>query len=338
MTAPLFHPDRLVLVKIIALVITLFFIAVLFTQISLSDITRTLSRVSLPGLVAGFFVYAGCYLFRAVRFSYLFNRELPVRDLFFVVCVHNLVNMALPAKTGELSYVYLVNRDHGRTIGEGLATLVIARIFDVITIAALFLVSFTLGMHSITAEPGFVFWVILVLGIFILLLFFFLHTSRPFLDAGKRLCSMAGIGTTRVVTVILQKGEETVAALEMARTSRQYSFITIFLLSLGVWGCLYAFVTLMVIAMGIQAGLSAIVFACTFAFMTAVLPVQGIGNFGTFEAGWTLGFLSIGVPPELAVSTGFGFHIINVIFNGILGLMGMILLRGRMPRLTDPAG
>ena len=95
---------------------------------------------------------------------------------------------------------------------------------------------------------------------------------------------------------ILIKGEETVAALEIARTTKEYSFITIFSLSLGIWGCLYAFTALMVIAMDIHAGLSAIVFACTFAFMTAILPVQGIGNFGTFEAGWTLGFLSIGVP------------------------------------------
>jgi uncharacterized membrane protein YbhN (UPF0104 family) len=94
----------------------------------------------------------------------------------------------------------------------------------------------------------------------------------------------------------------------------------------------------MVIAMGIHAGLSAIVFACTFAFMTAILPVQGIGNFGTFEAGWTVGFLSIGIPVELAVSTGFSYHIINVIFNGILGLAGIILLHSKTPGLTETSG
>jgi len=246
--------------------------------------------------------------------------------------------MVMPAKTGELSYVYLVNKHHGRTIGEGIATLLIARIFDIISISALFLVSFVIVMQSLTVNTGYVYGVILVLGLFIVLLFFFLQKSRSFLDALVILCSCAGIEKTKPMKFIVIKGEETVAALEIARTTKEYSFITIFSLSLGVWGCLYAFTALMVIAMDIHATLSAIVFACTFAFMTAILPVQGIGNFGTFEAGWTLGFLSIGVPAELAVSTGFSFHIINAIFNGILGIAGIILLHSMTPGLTEKPG
>jgi uncharacterized protein (TIRG00374 family) len=338
MNAPFSHVNRFVLVKIIAVVITLFFVAILFTQISPGDIVKTLYQVNPLCLIAGFFLYTGCYFFRSVRFHYLLNREMPVRDLFPVVCLHNLITMVLPARTGELSYIYLVNKHHGRTIGEGIATLFIARMFDVISISSLFLISFALVVHSLNANTGFIFGVILVLGLFLMLLFIFLNKSRSFLEAFIKLCSYAGIENTRPVNLIVRKGEETIAALEIARTSKEYSFITIFLLSLGVWGCLYAFTALMVITMDIHAGFSAIIFACTFAFMTAILPVQGIGNFGTFEAGWTLGFLSIGVPPELAVSTGFSFHIINVIFNGILGLAGIILLHGKIPPLTKNSG
>jgi uncharacterized protein (TIRG00374 family) len=338
MNAPLFPVNRLALVKITAVVITLFFVAILFTQISPGDIVKTISQVNLLCLIAGFFLYTGCYFFRSVRFYYLLNREITVQDLFPVVCLHNFINMVLPAKTGELSYIYLVNKHHGRTVGEGIATLLIARIFDIISISALFLVSFAIIVHSLTVNTGFIYWVILVLGLFIVLLFFFLNKSRSFLEAFVKLCSFAGIEKTRPVNFTVIKGEETVAALETARITKEYSFITIFLLSSGIWGCLYAFTALMVIAMGVHAGISAIVFACTFAFMTAILPVQGIGNFGTFEAGWTVGFLSIGVPVELAVSTGFSYHIINVIFNGILGLVGIILLHSKKPGLTEKSG
>jgi glycosyltransferase 2 family protein len=338
MKAPFFPMNRRALVKITTVVITFFFVAILFTQISPGDIVKTLYQVNLLCLIAGFFLYTGCYFFRTARFYYLLNREIPVRDLFPVVCLHNVINMVLPAKTGELSYVYLVNKHHGRTIGEGIATLLIARIFDIISISALFLVSFVIVVHSLTVNTGFIYGVILVLGLFIVLLFLFLNKSRSFLEAFVKLCSFAGIEKTKPVHFILIKGEETVAALEIARTTKEYSFITIFSLSLGVWGCLYAFTALMVIAMDIPAGLSAIVFACTFAFMTAILPVQGIGNFGTFEAGWTLGFLSIGVPAELAVSTGFSYHIINSIFNGILGIAGIILLHSKTPGLTEKSG
>jgi hypothetical protein len=334
MTALFSHVGRPALVKITAVIITLFFVAVLITQISPGDIIKTLHQINPLSLIAGFFLYIGCYIFRSVRFYYLLNREIAVAELFSIVCLHNLINVVLPAKTGELSYIYLVNKHHDRTVGEGIATLLIARIFDIISISALFLVSFAIVVHSLTANTTLVYGVILVLGLFIVLLFIFLNKSRSFLEAGLKLCSQAGIEKTRPVLLIATKAEETVSALENARTTKEYSFITIFLLSLGVWGCMYAFTALMVIAMDIHAGLFAIFFACTFAFMTAILPVQGIGNFGTFEAGWTVGFLSIGVSADLAVSAGFSFHIISVLFTAILGLAGIILLHYKIPPLT----
>lgn len=334
MTALFPHVSRYALVKITAVIITLFFVAILFTQISPGDIVKTLHQINPLCLIAGFFLYIGCYIFRSVRFYYLLNRTIPVADLFSVVCLHNLINVVLPSKTGELSYIYLVNKYHDRTIGEGIATLLIARIFDIISISTLFLASFAIVVQSLTANTTLVYWVILVLGLFIVLLFIFLNKSRSLLQSGLKLCSHAGIEKTRPVILIVRKAEETVTALENARTTKEYSFITIFLLSLGVWGCMYAFTTFMVISMDIHAGLFAIFFACTFAFMTAILPVQGIGNFGTFEAGWTFGFFSIGVSLELAVSTGFSFHIINVTFTGILGLAGIILLRHKILKLT----
>jgi uncharacterized protein (TIRG00374 family) len=312
--------------KYIAILITIVLVALLFTQINLGDIITTLKNINPIYLIAGFILYTCSYFFRAWRFHILLNKEVSIKDLFNIGCVHNMMNNLLPAKTGELSYIYLINKYHDRTIGEGIATLLIARIFDIISIAALFLVSFVIVIHSLTTNMTAVYWVILVLGLFIVLLFIFLKKSRSFLKAGVKLCSHIGIEKTRPVNFILKNGEETIAALEIARTTKDYSFITIFLLSLWIWGCIYAFTTLLVIAMHIHAGLPAIVFACTFAFMTVILPVQGIGNFGTFEAGWTLGFISIGVPPELAVSAGFSFHIINILFIGILGLTGIILL------------
>lgn len=330
--------NRNTLIKIGTVIITLFFVTILFMQISPGDIIKTLTQINPLFLIAGFFLYIGCYLFRSVRFYYLLNKEIPVSALIPVVCLHNLINMVLPAKTGELSYIFLVNKYHDVKIGEGIATLLIARIFDIISISFLFLISFAIVVHSLAANTILVYWVILVLGFFIVLLFLFLDRSRSFLKAGLRFCSYAGIEKTQPVNFVLHKGEETVLALENARTTKEYSFNTIFLLSLGVWGCMYAFTALIVIAMNIHAGLFAIFFACTFAFMTAILPVQGIGNFGTFEAGWTIGFLSIGVPTELAVSAGFSFHIINAIFNGILGLTGMVLLHFMKPQLTKKSG
>jgi len=63
-----------------------------------------------------------------------------IRDLFKIVCVHNMMNNLLPARTGEVSYIYLINKVHERDISEGIATLVVARVFDFIVISGIFFV------------------------------------------------------------------------------------------------------------------------------------------------------------------------------------------------------
>jgi hypothetical protein len=88
-------------------------------------------------------------------------------------------------------------------------------------------------------------------------------------------------------------------------------------------------------AMGVHLSLPAIIFACSFGFMTSILPIQGIGNFGTFEAGWTAGFLIVGLPAELAISTGFGFHIITLLFNILLGAYGYLAIHRTGRKITD---
>jgi hypothetical protein len=173
-----------------------------------------------------------------------------------------------------------------------------------------------------------------VLGLFIVLLFFFLRTSRSFLNALVKICSQ-GLKKTKPVNFIVIKGKETGAALDLARTTKEYSFITFFSLifrCMGMplrihcsHGCCY----------GCPCRALCNTLCLHVCLLTAILQVEGIGNFGTLEAGWTLGVVSIGIPAELAVSTGFSFYIINTLFNGILGIAGIILLHSMIPGQTE---
>ena len=119
-------------------IITLTLLSLLLYWINFSDIIKTLTNISPIGLVVGFGLYILTYFFRAVRFHILLNREVGIKDLFNIICIHNMVNNLLPARTGELSYVYLLKKRHNKTVGVGAATLIIARLFDIITILILF--------------------------------------------------------------------------------------------------------------------------------------------------------------------------------------------------------
>ena len=76
--------------------------------------------------------------------------------------------------------------------------------------------------------------------------------------------------------------------------------------------------------MGIELEPVQILFASSFAVFSTVLPIQGIGGFGTMEGGWALGFIAVGVPSEIAVKTGFGFHLIVLLYTISLGIYGYV--------------
>jgi uncharacterized membrane protein YbhN (UPF0104 family) len=59
-----------------------------------------------------------------------------------------------------------------------------------------------------------------------------------------------------------------------------------------------------------------------------IIPLYGLGGFGTLEAGWTGGCMMAGFSKEMGVASGFSFHIIVLGYVSLLGLYGMLRLKG----------
>jgi uncharacterized membrane protein YbhN (UPF0104 family) len=77
------------------------------------------------------------------------------------------------------------------------------------------------------------------------------------------------------------------------------------------------------------------VFASTLSTVTTLLPVGTIGNFGTTEAGWTMGLVLLGASKEQALATGLSTHIVGFALAGIIGLVGALFLGPAMMRGGD---
>jgi len=65
---------RKTIAKLSAVVITIALVAILLSQIRISDVITTLAGIDPLYLVAGFILYACSYFFRALRFHILLNR------------------------------------------------------------------------------------------------------------------------------------------------------------------------------------------------------------------------------------------------------------------------
>ncbi len=79
---------RQTIAKLSALVITFALVAILLSQIQIADIITTLAGIDPLYLIAGFVLYVCSYFFRALRFYILLNRDVGLRDMFNIVCVH----------------------------------------------------------------------------------------------------------------------------------------------------------------------------------------------------------------------------------------------------------
>jgi len=311
--------------KYIALFLTIILVALLLTQVSSDTIISIISHINPVYLLAGFILYASSYFFRAWRFHLLLNREVSIKDLFNIVCVHNATNNLLPARTGELSYIYLLKKINNKTVGDGIATLVVSRIFDFIALIILFFFAIVL----ITDIPKIIMdalWIIAFFGIFLLIVLVILLTrGKKFVIQIQKTAERLHCEHNPGVHFFIRKGFETIESLDRIQIKESISALMIS--SLLIWGVNYFVVYLLMMGMNFQLSIFIVILGGTFILLTTVLPIQGVAGFGTTETIWTLVFVPLGLSVDQAIVSGFCYHIVIILYFAILGIYGWITIQ-----------
>lgn len=315
--------DKKIRSKIIAILVTIFMILVLFSQVNIKDILYIIITIKPEYLIIGFLVYSLSYVFRAVRFYFLLNREVGVRDLFRIMCIHNLINSILPMRTGELSYIYLLKKHHDRSTEEGAATLIEARIFDMIAVSMLFFLSAAISRQLPTPIIG-AMWAIALLAAFLLALMVLMPKSNIFVGALRTAAVIMNLDKKPLFYLLVEKMDNIAKIFACMNWDK---FFWCILISVGCWISSYSVMYILVAAMGIDFPFGTVLLASTFSLLTTILPIQGLGGFGTIEGGWTIGFMLFGISRELAISSGFSMHIIIILYYLILGAIGFVYRR-----------
>lgn len=317
--------NRKTIAKIAAVVITIALVAILLSQIQIADIITTLAGINPLYLIAGFVLYVCSYFFRALRFHILLNREVGLRDLFNIICVHNMVNNILPARTGELSYIYLLKKLHNKKAGEGIATLFVARVFDFIAISLLFFISALM----IQDLPAIIMKAIWAIAFFMILVIIFLITllyfGESFLNLVRRFFKKFNLDKKNFAGYLLRKGEETAESFGKIK-SKKVIFGS-FLFSVLVWAFIYLFEYFILREMGITLTIWAVVVIGTFLLLMTILPIPSVCGFGTGEGAWTIAAMSFGISKEMSIISGFGLHILLIAYFLILGCYGLLVMK-----------
>ena len=310
--------------KLAAAIITISLIAILLSQIEVTDVLDTLTAIEPVYLVAGFGLYVLSYFFRTLRFHILLNKHVRINDLFNIVCVHNMANSILPARTGEISYIYLVKKKHNVPTGEGAASLVVVRVFDFIAISLIFFISamFVRDLPEVISKA---IWIIAGVTIFmVLILIAVANFGKLFMDVVTKITNRIGIERIEMIKYLLQKTDETVQSFKLVNSKQ---IIWIFIFSMLIWFCNYSMSYILIKQMGIRIPIFDILIGLTFSVFASILPIRGIGGFGTSEGVWTIVFMSLGVPKQLAIASAFGYHILITIYYLIAGCYGVVRLK-----------
>lgn len=312
---------------VFAFFLTIVLTTILLVQIPIENIPVILFSIEPIYIALAFLIYTCSYFFRAVRFRILLKKQIRLRDLLSITCVHNMLNSILPVRTGELSYIYLINKKHGIAVGDGIVTLLVARVFDFIVISMTFLLSALLlpelpqlTDHAIRILSG-------LLILLVILLVILIYKGESLVFGIKTIIIKLKLNNLGLLMFLVRKGNDVVESFSKVRSSRIiiYSFI----LSILIWSLNYSVTYILVNAMKVNMSFWGLLLGITSIMFLNLFPVPSLLGLGTNESVWTIVFMALGMTKDLAITSGFSYHILIIIYYMLLGFYGLLDTRLR---------
>jgi hypothetical protein len=286
----------------------------LLRQIQLTDIWQLLTQVDVKWMLAGFGWYLLTNVLRSYRFGTLMDITgiwQPLRLLPEMVAL-SFMNNVLPARSGELSFPYLMQRRHGTPVGDSLTYLLIARIFDLVAVSTLFVIVTWLEKSRLTQAAGqAVIGVCLLLLPVLLVLACLPWLGERGLQVGEWILGRLNLAEHRAGQRVLGIGQRAVSAMSLVHHVGMYS--RVFFWSILGWMTTFAWFAAFLQAIHVPVRYPLVIGGATFATISKAIPLLTVSGFGAHEAGWTLGFSLAGMPLETAIASGFAVNILTLL-------------------------
>jgi len=308
---------RQVVIYLASAILSIGFLLYLLLNLDWGTLRMAFTEVHWGWLSLAFLAYFVNICLRALRFkNLLYSRPVRWTELIPVSALHNMFIYLLPAKSGDVTYIFLARDRLNIPFSEGTATLVASRFFDFLTIAVILLLILPFSRSGIPDwiyQTAVVFCVVVLLGAAGILLF--LRNSQP----GQK-----DHVSRRVLFQRLQKAwQNFIAGLREIQASGAY--VRIALITLGIWLCLYADYYFMAQSLRTPITFFHISMISIVMVPLTLLPLQGFANIGTHEIGWASVLVAFGYPYETALAIAVGSHFILLLSVLMAGGLSFLL-------------
>ena len=304
---------------ILAVVITYF----LLKEIDIQEIPKTLSRLSIKALLIGFTCYCSLVLAKTLRFRALLNLDSDLHQIFPILALHTFWGNILPMRTGDVSYVYLMQRRQKVDATQGIASLLVASLIDLILLIGLVIATAWLLRAELrdTFSGTVLYLMPLLIGSGLIAVIVFVSVAPNLCMRIAERCTGPLLRLEkRPVSWGVNKGLRVLQELTAFRSNRR--FLEVWVYSLMCLIIRFGFQCYLVTEMGIDVPIIEVLFALAFTNVFNLLPVQTIGNFGTTEFPFVWLLKHFGTSVEVATVTGFSLHILILLYCLPLGVYG----------------
>ncbi len=235
------------------------------------------------------------------------DEEIGQLKLFSVTSVGFLAIMAFPARIGELARPYLISNQTGIRMPSALATVVVERIFDIITVLMMFLVMlYFFTMPEWLAKSGLVWMAITAAGI----AFLIPGVRRRLLRLSEKLPERLNF-----LGKWIGQFDRSLAVC----TGSGKNFIQFLLFTIVIWLANALWFYLLILAFGFEIPVQA-------AFIMMIVIIIGIaipsapGFIGNWHFACLTGLAIFGVPGEQALGYAIVSHFLSIMTMAVLGL------------------
>jgi uncharacterized protein (TIRG00374 family) len=304
---------------LLGLAVASFFLWLLLRQLDLAEIGVTFSRISVPPLLLALCFLGAGYTMRVVRWWWMLRvlePHVPLGACGWPFLVSIAVNNLLPFRAGDVLRVIGFRQQLRSPYMRLLATLVIERLLDLITLVAFFSIGLLGVVHGKIPETFIWLTTSIVVGgaiIVIAILLFSQRMARLVYWIAERPC-LAERGWSKHIQ---RHGSHFLDALGLLRTPT----LTLQLIgmSIFVWGLEGAVFAILAEALDAKTSLAGSWFALATGTLATLLP-SSPGYVGTFDYFAMLGLMAYGADHTTAAAFAVAVHVVLWLPITVLGL------------------
>ncbi len=301
--------------EIVSLALTITAVALLLKQAHPLTILKLFLNSDFSWILLSAALYGFVNIIRSFRLKFLYyDAESKASSFLPLIFVQVFLNNLLPARLGEVAFVYLLKADYEVEWGKGVVLLVGSRLMDYLAVTLLFLAT---GLFGLSKRDEPLLWAFIFLAFLVLFAFFLMVVRRLSGPIEKLLTPWERNKFGRQILVgfrFLTKAPILSILLP--------AFIASIVLWVGIFGCFW----LILKGLGYSPGFSQVIFGATFSVFSKALPWLTIGGIGAHESGWTVGFMLQGWDKVDAIASGFAVNLFTLITSAIFGIGGFVWL------------